>query len=185
MSVEGVQIMKKISLALTVLMILTVLISTGTNAKAESGATSANTEAFSNEAVEMDTLTFRGKTYYLVFTEEQLRAVAAGQFGWDKNYMQQADIQLSSDEWLPIGTENDPFTGSYNGNGYEITGLTMKSSDAELAGLFGYAKGAHLYNIALRDVDIDAAGSSTDCNKDAICAMAEDCRIYDNEVYKK
>ena len=99
--------------------------------------------------------------------------------------MRQADIQLSSDEWLPIGTENDPFTGSYNGNGYEITGLTMKSSDAELAGLFGYAKGAHLYNIILWDVDIDDAGSSTECNKDAICAMAEDCRIYDNEVHKK
>lgn len=176
--------MKKISLILTVLMILTVFISAGTNAKAELKAPSANTEAFGKEAVEMDTLTFRGKTYYLVFTEEQLRAVAAGQFGWDKNYMQQADIQLSSDEWLPIGTENEPFTGSYNGNGYGITGLTMKDSDAKLVGLFGYAKGAHFYNIVLRDVDIDDAGSSTDCNKDAICAVAEDCRIYDNEVWQ-
>lgn len=176
--------MKKISLIVTALMIATVFIFSGTNAKAELKAPSANTEAFGNEAVEMDTLTFRGKTYYLVFTEEQLRAIAAGQFGWDKNYMQQADIQLSSDEWLPIGTENAPFTGSYNGNGYEINGLTMKDSDAKLAGLFGYAKGAHLYNIVLRDVDIDDAGSSTDCNKDAICAMAEDCRIYDNEVWQ-
>ncbi len=177
--------MKKISLVLTVLIILTVFIFADTNAKAESKASSANTETFSNEAVEMDTLTFRGKTYYLVFTEEQLRAIAAGQFGWDKNYMQQADIQLSSDEWLPIGTENRPFIGSYNGNGYEITGLTMKNSGAKLVGLFGYAKGAHLYNIILWDVDIDDAGSSTECNKGAICAMAEDCRIYDNEVHKK
>lgn len=177
--------MKKISLVLTALMILTVIISVGTNVKAESNALSTNTEALSNGTVEMDTLTFRGKTYYLVFTEEQLRAVAAGQFGWDKNYMQQADIQLSPDEWLPIGTKNKPFTGSYNGNGYEIIGLTMKNSNVKLVGLFGYAKDAHLYNIALRDVDIDDAGSSTDCNKDAICAMAEDCRVYDNEIYKK
>ena len=72
--------MKKISLVLTVLIILTVFIFADTNAKAESKASSANTETFSNEAVEMDTLTFRGKTYYLVFTEEQLRAIAAGQF---------------------------------------------------------------------------------------------------------
>ena len=61
----------------------------------------------------------------------------------------------------------------------------MKNSGAKLVGLFGYAKGAHLYNIILWDVDIDDAGSSTECNKGAICAMAEDCRIYDNEVHKK
>ncbi len=81
--------------------------------------------------------------------------------------MQQADIQLSSDEWLSIGTEDSSFTGSYNGNGYEITGLTVKDSDAKLVGLFGYAKGAYLYNIVVRDVDIDSAGFSIDCNKDA------------------
>ena len=74
--------------------------------------------------------------------------------------MQQADIQLSSDEWLSIGTEDSSFTGSYNGNGYEITGLTVKDSDAKLVGLFGYAKGAYLYNIVVRDVDIDSAGFS-------------------------
>lgn len=174
--------MKKISL---VLMILTAFISAGTNAKDESKVLPTNTEVLSNGMVEMDTLIFRGKTYYLVFTEEQLRAIAAGQFGWDKNYMQQADIQLSSDEWLPIGTKSNPFTGSYNGNGYEITGLAMQNSNAKLAGLFGYAKDAHLYNIILRDVDIVDAGSSTDCDKDTICAMAEDCRIYDNEVCEK
>ncbi|MDE7311230.1 MAG: hypothetical protein K2N87_06375 [Eubacterium sp.] len=148
-------------------------------------AAEPNAKAFSEETVEMETLTFRGKTYYLVFSEEQLRAVAAGQFGWDKNYMQQADIQLSSKEWQPIGTMEQPFTGSYNGNGYEINGLTMADSHAELVGLFGYAKDAHLYNIILRDVDIDRAGTDGECKKDAVCALAKDCRIYDNHVYNK
>lgn len=74
------------------------------------------------KAVEMETLDFRGKTYYLVFTGEQLKAISTGQYGMDKDFMQQADIQMSTDEWIPIGTLNKPFTGSYNGNGYEIKG---------------------------------------------------------------
>lgn len=76
--------------------------------------------------VEMETLDFKGKTYYLVFTEEQLRAISSGQYGMDKDFMQQADIQMSTDEWIPIGTHDKPFTGSYQGNGDEIKGLTMK-----------------------------------------------------------
>lgn len=148
-------------------------------------APTPNAEAVNDGRVEMETLTLRGKTYYLVFSEEQLRAIAAGQFGWDKNYMQQADISLSSDEWQPIGTMTQPFTGSYNGNGYEISGLTMADSHAKLAGLFGYAKGAHLYHIILRDVDLDRAGTDGECKKDAVFALAKDCRIYDNYVSKK
>lgn len=61
------KVMKK-SYVLSVLKLLTVFISSGTNA--EFKALSTDTEALSNEAVKMDTLTFRGKTYYLVFTEE-------------------------------------------------------------------------------------------------------------------
>ena len=109
--------------------------------------------------VEMKTLNFKGKTYYLVFTEEQLRAISAGQYGMDKNFMQQADIQMSTDEWLPIGTHEKPFTGSYNGNGFEIKGLTMKNPYAEIVGLFGVAQGAKIHNVTMRDYDILLAGA--------------------------
>lgn len=135
--------------------------------------------------VTMDTLTFKGKTYYLIYTEEQLRAIAEGQFEWDKNYMMQVDISLSSDEWLPIGTKDKPFTGSFNGNGFEISGLTMTDPQAELVGLFGYAEDAHLYNITLKDVDIKDAGSAVTGSKDAVCALSKNSRIYDNFVFYK
>jgi hypothetical protein len=107
---------------------------------------------------EMETLDFKGTSYYLVYNEAQLRAIGTGKYGMNLNYMQQADISLSAGDWVPIGTWDDPFTGTYNGNGFEITGLTMTDPDAEIIGLFGVAKNAHIYNITLRDYDIASAG---------------------------
>ena len=50
--------------------------------------------------------------------------------------MQNADITMSKTAWAPIGTESYPFTGQYNGNGYEIKGLTMTSPTVKIIGFF-------------------------------------------------
>ena len=133
----------------------------------------------------IETLELNGTTYYLVFNEAQLRAIAAGVYGMDKNYMQQADIALSADEWIPIGTWENPFTGTFNGNGFEITGLTMTDPDAKLVGLFGVAKGAELYNITMRDYDITSAGSNVSGKSVGAIAAVRVGREYDNFVYPK
>lgn len=135
----------------------------------------------------METLEFKGTTYYLGSDEAQLRAIGTGEYGMEQNYMQQADIQLSTNEWIPIGTWDNPFTGTFNGNGYEIIGLTMTNPDAEIIGLFGVAKdNAHIYNITLRDYDIMSAGKNA-ANKSvgAILAIGQRVRSYDNFVYPK
>lgn len=51
---------------------------------------------WNDEVSEMETLELRGKTYYLVFNEDQLRSIGTGEYGMDQNYIQQADIQLST-----------------------------------------------------------------------------------------
>lgn len=139
------------------------------------------------EAAEMDTLTIKGVTYYLVFDEAQLRAIGTGKYGLDKNYMQQADIQMSTEEWKPIGTSEKPFVGTYTGNGFSIKGLTMKNPKVNLIGFFGWAEKAKLYNITLQDLDIKSAGSEATggISSGAICAIAIDCNIFDNKVYPK
>lgn len=140
-----------------------------------------------NEKAVMDTLDFRGKTYYLIFNEAQLRAIGTGEYGMDKNYMQQADIQMSTDEWVPIGTVDTPFTGSYQGNGYEIIGLTMTDPNAKIIGLFGVAENAHIYNITMRDYDIMSAGKNVSTKSIApilVNGLGE-TRCYDNFVYPK
>jgi len=139
----------------------------------------------SGDVPTMETLEIKGTTYYLVSNEAQLRAIGTGEYGMEQNYMQQADIQLSENEWIPIGTWDDPFTGTYNGNGFEITGLTMKNPDAKLVGLFGVARdNAQIYNITLRDFDTASAGeNAANISAGAIVAIAYGGRAYDNFVY--
>ena len=134
------------------------------------------------DAVIMNTATVKGVTWYLVESEAHLRAIGTGQYGLDKNYMQNADITMSKTEWVPIGTESNPFTGQYNGNGYEIKGLTMASPTVKIIGFFGFAGNAQLYNITLRDLDIETAGGQGK-SVGAICARATDCNIHSNKVY--
>ncbi len=134
---------------------------------------------------EQDTIEIKGKIYYLISNEEQLRAISAGEYGMDKNFLQNGNIQLSSDEWLPIGTKEAPFKGSYNGNGFEISGLTMKDPDAARVGMFGYAENAHIYNITLRDYDIASAGRNALQRSVApiLPVVTNGTRCYDNCVY--
>lgn len=143
-------------------------------------------ESKAAEASDMEVLTFRGTEYYCVTDESQLRAIGTEPYGLDKNYMQQADISLSDEEWVPIGTEENPFTGSYNGNGCKITGLTMTDPETKIIGFFGYAREAHIYNVTMEELDIREAGSKAfPKSAGAICALAEECRIYDNVVHTK
>ena len=65
------------------------------------------------------------------------------------------DIDMRSiANFAPIGTKNAYYTGTFNGNGHSISGLTVSGSDA--AGLFGYVEGATIQNINLCDSQITA-----------------------------
>lgn len=136
---------------------------------------------------EMDVLSFRGTDWYLVSTEEQLRSIGTGKYAMNLHYMQNNDIQLSDKEWVPIGTEENPFTGTFNGNGFEIKGLTMKNPDTQYIGLFAFASGANIHNITMRDYDIATAGSNVKGKSVApIVIFAQDeTRVYDTFVYPK
>ncbi|WP_304508767.1 InlB B-repeat-containing protein [Anaerotignum sp.] len=48
------------------------------------------------------------------------------------------DIDLSGYYWTPIGEINHPFSGTFNGAGYSISGITVETTDQMVAGLFGY-----------------------------------------------
>jgi hypothetical protein len=64
------------------------------------------------------------------------------------DYELYGDIDLSGyANWDPIGSENRPFTGRFNGNGYTIRGLTFTSSNAKHVGFFGYIAGAKIENL--------------------------------------
>ena len=64
------------------------------------------------------------------------------------------DILLPGD-WTPIGTDiKNPYTGTFDGKGHTISGLTVTGSD-EYAGLFGYiGSGGTVRNVKLENVQI-------------------------------
>ncbi|MGV6871283.1 hypothetical protein ACUSIJ_01125 [Pseudochelatococcus sp. B33] len=54
----------------------------------------------------------------------------------------------------PIGTEAKPFTGSFDGNGYTISGLTIARPQQGAVGLFGAADGAKISNFYMTRVNV-------------------------------
>ena len=83
------------------------------------------------------------------------------------HYIQMADIDLGTDPWnagdgwLPIGNDFNPFSGTYNGNGYSIANLTIIGLDRMYVGLFGITDSIaseHLLNIHLENVSVSGFG---------------------------
>lgn len=85
-----------------------------------------------------------GKSAYLISTPEQLAGFAAlvnsGCDFTNKSIYLDSDIDLGYYEWIPIGTEKRPFTGTFSGEGYTITGLKINATSSYV-GLFGYSTG--------------------------------------------
>ena len=76
-------------------------------------------------------------------------------------YKLAADISLSAyANWEPIGTDDAPFTGKINGNGYKISGLKIDRARKAFVGLFGYIDGGAITNLALVNVNINGGGYS-------------------------
>ena len=80
---------------------------------------------------------------------------------WDQHYIQTENIDASTTgTWFngagfsPVGNSTTEFSGSYNGQLYTISGLTIDRSSTSDVGLFGYTNSATLENIALLNVDI-------------------------------
>ena len=66
-----------------------------------------------------------------------------------------APIDLSNRYWTPIGTKDNPFRGTFDGNGYTIKNMTIASAvGTSYGGLFGYTDGASILNVGLENAII-------------------------------
>lgn len=86
--------------------------------------------------------TFSGSgTYndpYMIYSSDDLQLLRNDLDGY---YKLANDIVLDV-EWVPVGTEESPFSGFLDGNGYSISQLTI-SGDYSDCGLFGYVGGTN------------------------------------------
>lgn len=57
--------------------------------------------------------------------------------------------------WTPIGVQSTPFKGVLKGNGYTISGLYIKRTNADNVGLFGYISGATIQDLTIKASSIE------------------------------
>lgn len=97
--------------------------------------------------------------YTPISTSEELNNIRNDLSG---NYYLTQDIVLaeptgdSVSNWVPVGTNWNPFSGVFDGNGHVISGLTMQAvvgNNSAYHGLFAYSTGT-IRNLGLVDADI-------------------------------
>ena len=72
----------------------------------------------------------------------------------------EGDMDLAGTDWMPIGSSDNLFNGSFDGKSYKISNLTIAAEDKSEVGFFGVigAAGA-ANNIILEDITITAASN--------------------------
>ena len=92
---------------------------------------------------------------YLVYTEAGLRAWAAhvSSGGNATNCKLMADIVLPYTDditanWEPVGTEANPYTGTFDGNGHSIIEMVIVKPGGENVGFIGYLDGGVVKNLS-------------------------------------
>ena len=98
--------------------------------------------------------TIEGDGSYTVTTADGLLAWnEAVQKDMTPNCTLADNIDLTGKDWTPIGTSfGNSYTGTFDGNGKTITGLTVTGSD-RYTGLFGFIKGT-VKNVVLTEINI-------------------------------
>ncbi|MGN8896162.1 chitobiase/beta-hexosaminidase C-terminal domain-containing protein [Flavonifractor sp. HCP28S3_F3] len=97
-----------------------------------------------------------------ISTPEQLASIGVdSRYPLNGSYILTADLDLSDyGNWTPIGGEKAPFSGTFDGQGHVIRGLTYSGGDTYV-GLFGRInEEGRIKNLGLEDVSISVTGSS-------------------------
>ena len=99
-----------------------------------------------------------GEGNYTVTTAEGLKAVAdiANNGNLGINITLTGNIDLKGIDWTPIGTaSNNAYTGTFDGNGHTITGLTVNQEGTKYVGLIGFiGSNGTVKNVKLENVNI-------------------------------
>ena len=98
--------------------------------------------------------------YTIITTADELQAM---QYDLSGKYILMNDIDLSGNEWTPVGNNDmGPFKGVFNGNGKVVKNLSINRPSETMQGFFGKASNAIIKNVGLENVDIsckeDSAG---------------------------
>lgn len=73
---------------------------------------------------------------------------------WSGHYILNTDLNMAGIAFTPLGSEDQPFSGVFNGNGHTIENLNLQSGTATSTGLFGAVnKSGVVTNLNLTDAE--------------------------------
>lgn len=96
---------------------------------------------------------------YEIYTKEDLKNLATQDKFLSSTIIIKNDIDFLNESWTPIGTENNPFTGKFYGNGYKLSNLIITDPSNEgnnYIGFFGYAKDAIISGMKLDNISFSS-----------------------------
>lgn len=96
------------------------------------------------------------------------------------------DLNLNNKEWIPIGTDRNPFRGNFDGGDHTVTGMQISNSSKDYVGLFGGCT-KHNINSAIKNITVR---NSDICGKSHVGAIVgwayeiniENCRSIANKI---
>ena len=98
---------------------------------------------------------------YKIGTEAELAKVskdsAGGETFKDKFFVLTASLDLGKKPWTPIGSSTAPFSGTFDGAGFEIAGLFIPDDTTlQASGLFGVTTDATIKNLTIVSPDVSS-----------------------------
>ncbi len=94
------------------------------------------------------------------------------------------NISLNNNEWIPIGTYDNPFSGNVDGKNntisdYKITKVAGNYTWDGYTGFFGYTSNASIKNLNLSDFDINISNPDSNTYLGSFAGMAQST-IFEN-----
>ena len=81
-------------------------------------------------------------------------AVNAGNSYKGQTVVLGADLDLAGVTWTPIGTSDNPFKGTFDGNGKVIKNLSVLMAGQSNVGLFGYTTDGEIKNVTVENAKV-------------------------------
>lgn len=102
-----------------------------------------------------------------------------------EHFLLVSDLDLSGNEWTPIGTDGNHFWGGFDGGGHTITGMTITGKEASYVGLFGECHNFTTASSYIKSVTVKGANISGKSFVGAIAGVGaniSDCYSIENTI---
>ncbi len=118
-----------------------------------------------------------GNEYY-ISSPGDLQLIAKLKGEWlKKTYYLSNNINMNDHEIIPIGTDSEPFTGTFEGNGHIIRNFKIDAKNG-FVGFFGkIAENGKVCNLGIEDAEITG---NTECNNSGLIAGKIDDAVIEN-----